>query len=185
MGCPARRFYETDEEFEAWRAKLCVLACPHCGQIGCLILHGYLRGYAEAGGERVQRGRRIFCSNRSSRKHGCGKTFSLLLSIFVRKFIVQAKSLYQFLINVAGGLRMNDAFRFVLPSAFSNSTPRRLWKRFVRRQSSIRTCLSRIVPPPALKAKQPAFETLAHLRAAFPSGCAVSAFQKLFQISFL
>jgi MSHA biogenesis protein MshM len=39
-----------------------------------------LRGYAERASELVFRGRRVFCSNRGQRL-GCGRTFSVLLSV--------------------------------------------------------------------------------------------------------
>ncbi len=54
-------FYRQTEEIETIHFQLKQTACPHCKLIGFLILHGFLRGYAEKdANEKVIRGRRIF-----------------------------------------------------------------------------------------------------------------------------
>ena len=72
-------FVATPAEYEPIRQHLKERACPWCRAVGCLIRHGFLRGYGAAAAERVQRGWRVFCSNRG-RKQGCGRTFAILLA---------------------------------------------------------------------------------------------------------
>ncbi len=71
-----------------------LLACPHCRRIGWLIGHGFLRGYASNGRDQRLRGRRFFCSNRN-RRRGCGRTCSVLLSIFLFRRTVRALHLWR------------------------------------------------------------------------------------------
>ena len=66
-----KRFAADEAELGALGLQLKQWRCPHCGREGALIGHGWLRGYAEHGGEGVIRGRRVFCSNRF-RRGGCG-----------------------------------------------------------------------------------------------------------------
>jgi hypothetical protein len=81
-----QRYYRTEEEFEGIRSRLKNNPCPHCRITGCLILHGYLYGYKEdTSSKKVKRGHRIFCNNRLNRKvKGCGRTFSILISGFIK-----------------------------------------------------------------------------------------------------
>jgi hypothetical protein len=83
--------------------------CPHCRQTGALIGHGLLRGYAERSSERVVRGRRIFCSNRGLRP-GCGRTFSVLLTMVLSGFLVRTLTLFCFVTAVLGGLTRRAAW---------------------------------------------------------------------------
>jgi hypothetical protein len=76
------------------------------------------------------------------------------------------------------------AFRMVLPVTFLDKTVFRIYNRFVNAQSAIRSVLDFSLPPPPSSSTDPAQQTMAHLRAIFPSGCAISAFQNCFQTSF-
>jgi hypothetical protein len=42
------------------RAKVQAGDCCHCQRQGAIVAHGYLRGYAESGNEKVTRGIRFF-----------------------------------------------------------------------------------------------------------------------------
>lgn len=73
-----------------------------------------------------------------------------------------------------------------LKSGLSDSAPYRIWKRFGKAQSAIRTALARQCAPPEVASPQPADLTLAHLEAAFgdqPSP--IAAFQVRLQTFFL
>jgi hypothetical protein len=76
------------------------------------------------------------------------------------------------------------AYRMALPETFADSSAFRIFRRFVKAQSAIRSKLNRHSQPPSSSYSDPAIQTIAHLRAIFPSGCAISSFQNYFQTSF-
>jgi hypothetical protein len=181
-----KRFYGSHKEFQQIHFTLKQTTCPRCKTTGTLNLHGYLRGYDDkSSAEQKIRGKRIFCSNRNLRP-GCGKTFSVLAVNILKKFIVSAAGLWRFLKNIAAGLNKINAFK-IAGLRFSHTTCYRLWKRFSRCQTKIRTRLLPLCHPPELqRAFSPAIQTITHLRRAFKNtGCPVTAFQKHFQTAFL
>lgn len=181
-----KKFYKTEDEFEQLHAGLKLTACPHCRICGCLILHGYLKAYEDARGSgQIRRGRRIFCSNRNQ-KNGCGRTFSILMTAFIRCFRISAIVLWRFLDNIRKGHGKSRAFA----EAGSNLGPTscyRLYLRFRQSQAHIRTRLSQLKdPPPATDTDDPTIQTIGHLTAAFDGhDCPVAQFQHCFQVSFL
>lgn len=177
--------YGCKEDLEAFCRKLKMTACPHCKLFGQLILHGYLRGYSEKHANlKVIRGKRFFCSNRNRRK-GCGKTFSLLLPDFIKKFTLSAASLWTYFKTLLAGYSKKKAFESLcLP--FTIATAYRLWKKLVLAQPELRTYLTQITAPPPMQClSEPLLQTITHLQAAFPEvPCPISAFQQHFQVSF-
>ena len=161
-------------------------SCPHCRAIGTLILHGWLYGYAENDEcRKVQRGRRIFCNNRKSRNNGCGRTFTVWSADTLRRMRLSAKSLWRFLMMVIS-LGNKAKARRLADIEISISSAYRVWKRFLNRQSHLRTSLSRWCAPPQSQARQPVEKTLAHLRVTFPDTlCPIRTFQHRLQIAFL
>lgn len=186
MRVKIKRFYRSEKDFRRFYFLLKQMPCPHCKEIGSLILHGYLYGYDEkVYGKRIIRGRRIFCSNRRRRK-GCGRTFSLLKSNMLKGFNIGAESFWRFLRGIVKGRDKIQAFRH-LRLSFSNTTVYRLWKRFSQCQSRIRTHLfTRHPPPKLLHVHSPAIQTILHLKSVFKRGpCPICAFQECFQMAFL
>jgi hypothetical protein len=174
-------FTSHDHEWVAFAERLKLLACPHCRRVGMLVRHGYLRGYDDACARRkTVRARRIFCSNRH-RRTGCGRTFSVWIASKIRRLSLTSRSLLAFLQraiagSLAAAIRDTDCPR-------SERTLRRIWKRFDRAQSRIRTALHGRAPPPqslSPSARRPdAAQVLAHLHAAFPDAdCPLAAFQQ-------
>jgi hypothetical protein len=180
-----KRFYQTEEEFQDYYEKLKLTMCPHCNTDGCLILHGYLYGYSETDTSVIRRGHRIYCSNRN-RKKGCGRTFSILVSVFIKDFITSANSLWLFLKEIREEKSLMSTFR-ESGSAIGQASIYRLFKRFRHNQVRIRSYLTRIKDPPDLKhAKIPAIQTILHLKSVFKkNSCPVAKFQHYFQASFL
>ena len=180
-----KQFYKTEEEFQDTYSKLKLLMCPHCSVSGCLILHGYLYGYLENGMDRIKRGHRIFCSNRK-RGIGCGRTFSILVSVFIKNFMISAHTLGCFLLKVTEGMSLAEAFRGSGTHMGQTSTYR-LFRTFRYHQVRIRTLLTSLKDPPGLKhITDPAIGTILHLKTVFKqSSCPVSQFQYHFQTSFL
>jgi hypothetical protein len=150
-----------------------------------LILHGFLYGYAESDMSIIKRGHRIFCSNRHQRK-GCGKTFSLLLSTFIKNFTISTHTLWRFVKGIAKGLRPAEAFRQT-GCSMERTSPYRLLRRLKYNQVRIRTCLTSLRDPPGdEKIHNPLIQTILHLKHAFHQHpCPISAFQYDFQRSFL
>lgn len=181
-----RRFYKSQEDFRKFYLCLKQTTCPHCRLSGYLNLHGYLRGYDEkACCGKVIRGRRIFCCGRN-RRGGCGRTFSVLAFNVLKKFIITAESFWGFLNNIAKGKDKNNSLRS-LRIPFSVSSAYRLWKRFSLAQTKIRLRLLKICSPPVSPhSRQPAIQTILHLKLAFKNArCPIAAFQDYFQASFL
>ena len=180
-----KRFYQTEEEFQNYYEKLKLIMCPHCNINGCLILHGYLYGYSETNTSIIRRGHRIYCSKRN-RKNGCGRTFSILVSVFLKDFITSANSLWLFLKEIREKKSLVSTFR-ESGSAIGQASIYRLFKRFRHNQVRIRSYLTRIKAPPCLKhTKSPSIQTILHLESVFKkSSCPVAQFQHYFQASFL
>lgn len=162
------------------------MPCPFCQFIGTLILNGYLKSKPETIDQPfIIRGHRIFCSNRN-RKSGCGRTYSLKLSVFVGRLRQKASGIWEFLSNLLKGQSTFLAFRNTGLS-YSNSSIYRLYNRLIRNQSSIRSLLHLILKPEFLqKTPSPLILTILHLRNAFiESQCPIASFQCHFQTSFL
>lgn len=180
-----RWFYRNDEQWNAIAERLKQTPCPHCQVVGTLIRHGFLYGFDDRSPQRkTVRARRIFCSNRQARP-GCGRTFSVWLADKIRRLCLTTGSLWRFLQRaIADGIH---AASRAADSPLSDRTWRRIWKRFDRGQSTIRTALAGRGPPPeAPAAQRPAAHTLAHLHAAFPNApCPIAAFQQTLRTFFV
>jgi hypothetical protein len=178
------RYYESEDTFETIHHKLKQYPCPFCRLIGCLILHGFLFGYSDVDcGCTIKRGHRIFCSNRNDRK-GCGRTLSIHLSDFIKHFLFTARTVWRFLLAVAEGMCKMTALNDTGASA-SQSAPYRLWIRLHANAAHIRTCLSRVSPPPDTCSSDPEIQTIKHLQAAFAGfENPISAFQLAYETSF-
>lgn len=183
----ARWFCGGDEEWTNLVERLKLTPCPHCRFVGALVRHGFLHGYDDSNPQRrTVRARRIFCSNRQARP-GCGRTVSVWLADKIRRLGLTTGTLWRFLQGGAAG-SMLAAIR-ALNCHLSDRTLQRIWKRFDRGQSKIRTALLGRCPPPTLPAEsspRPAAQVLAHLRAAFPGvACPIAAFQHALRTFFV
>jgi hypothetical protein len=182
-------FYRCEQDWLAIVERLKQTSCPHCHAVGMLIRHGVLTGFDDSNPQRrAIRARRVFCSNRSRRRRGCGRTFSVRLADKIRRLSLSARTLWAFLQRAVGGT-IADAIRNT-DCPRSDRTFRRIWKRFDLGQSAIRTALSSRGPPPELPAepftRPAAAHVLAHLRATFPhDDCPVAAFQQATRASFI
>lgn len=181
-----KRFYRDSDDLEGFCFQLKQFQCPHCHCCGFLILHGFLYGYSETSThDRIIRGRRFFCNNRG-RQRGCGRTFSLLDSSFMRKFIILAGSFWAFLQAISCGRTKKQAFRD-LHLSFSDTSIYRWYTAFSRRLSFLRTYITRILSDiqPA-DHRPPDLQTISCLNKAFSQDRnPISCFQDRFQVSFL
>jgi hypothetical protein len=165
------------------RAK--VTACPHCGAIGTLNAHGFLRGYVERTDARIERGRRFYCSNRH-RRPGCGRSFSILLASFLSGFIVLAHTLWTFAVRVCAGVPKQHAWHDATSGAFSRSSGYRMWRRLSLAQPFLRGLLHQACGPPACENEEPLAQMIAHCAVAFPvSACPFERVQSHFQCHLL
>ena len=175
-----RWFCRGEAEWTAIVERLKLTPCPHCRRVGTLIRHGTLTGFDDSNPRRTVRARRIFCSNRH-RRGGCGRTISVWLVDKIRRLSLTTRTVWAFLKRAVAGT-IAAAIRDI-KSSRSDRTFRRVWSRFQRNQSAIRTALlSRGPPPdgPAPSSRQPAAaQVLAHLLSAFPQAdCPIAAFQQ-------
>lgn len=181
------RICSSRQEVEVLCAKLKMTPCPHCQKVGSLIRHGFLRGYdQEHQLHKTIRAARIFCSNRN-RSTGCGRTFSVWMADKIRRLFLGADSLWAFLTQAAASNNKLAAFR-KLNCGLSDSAPYRIWKRFCQAQTTIRTALTSLCPPPKTASDNPAQLTVAHLQKAFQEEHGLSpiaAFQATLQSFFM
>jgi len=179
-----KKYCSSEAELFQYKLGLKFISCPHCGRVGFLNGHGFLRGYAEFGQELVVRGRRFFCSNRY-RRQGCGRTFSVLLADVLFGFMVRARTLWRFFQMVSNGLSRRAAW-IRAGGSFSEQSGYRLWRRLGKAQTPIRARLCRERSPPFSDTPDPLFQLLDHLRCVFPaSSCPFSSFQSRFQTPLL
>jgi hypothetical protein len=182
-------YYQSEDAFESEVHQcLKLLLCPNCKKAGCLILHGFLRGYEEASQEKFIRAHRVICNpRRRQTRKGCGQSFSIYKTGVMKYIRIGTVSLWRFLIGVAGGMSKIAAFRSVLPASFHHRSIHRWWRRFALfRQSGIRSLLSTVAAAPSVQSPDPAIATIRHLQAAFPCAtCPIDDFHCTFQSSFL
>jgi len=180
-----RWFYQNDQEWIGIVERLKITHCPHCNAMGTLNRHGVLYGFDNSNDDsntqqRTLRARRIFCSNRDRLRRGCGRTFSVWLAHKIRRFSLTTRTLLTFLQHAVTGSISRAVQAVNYPR--SERTFQRIWKRFDRAQSCIRTALLGRGPPPELpaaSARRPvAAQVLDHLQASFPNtDCPITAFQ--------
>ena len=179
------RFVRDHAALDEHRLTIKVVACPHCRYSGALIGHGFLRGYAETGNARIIRGRRFFCSNRY-RRPGCGRTFSVLLTHLLARFVVGTDTLHRFAASAVCGVSRQASWGVASGTNMSWRSGYRLWKKLSLAQSHIKTHLLRVSEPPASTATEPIAQLLAHLRLVLPgSGAVFANFQNHFQVDLL
>ena len=182
---PSCRIHAEPRHIDAYRLGLKQKRCPFCWLVGWLIGHGYLRGCGPRGEGGAVRGGRVFCSNRH-RRGGCGRTFPVMLSWVLRGSPVSAGRVWRFLRNVARGQSRAAAWR-CSGAHFTVSAGYRVWKRWLRNQTRLRSLLRDWSGAEPRNAQgDPPAATLAHLTVVFTSGdCPIRAFQEHFQQPFL
>jgi len=181
-----KSYVDGKEDAVDFFSRLKSLLCPHCHCVGFLIKHGFLRGFTEDLSSAVtERGFRFFCSNRNRRK-GCGRTFPILHSAFIKNHSITSKILGLFLINILYGMNPLQAFS-ASGCRFSPSSCYRLFNRVRLAQPRIRSLLlNALHPPDGTAISDPVAQTIRHLLSAFPlSPSPVASFQSRFQVSFI
>ena len=182
-----RWFCRGEAEWAAIVERLKLTPCPHCRTVGTLIRHGVLTGFDDSSARKTVRARRIFCSNRH-RRGGCGRTVSVWFADKIRRLSLTTRTVWTFLQRAVAG-SIAAAIR-ASKSSRSDRTLRRVWARFQRNQSAIRTALLSRGPPPdgsAASSRRPvAAQVFAHLSATFPhADCPIAAFQQATRFFFV
>jgi hypothetical protein len=172
------------KDLQALEKTLCGLkgmACFFCGRRGTLNRHGRIEGNdPQSAAGRLQRGHRVYCSNRG-RCCGCGRTFPILLAHVLPRHTFTAFLLWPVLQELLGRISIRAAWK-AAGKPLALETTYHLIQRLRRRLSDLRTCLLPLLPPPASDRRDPLLQTLAHLRAAFPAcPCPVETFQERLQ----
>lgn len=121
--------------------------CLHCRRCDALNRHGYLKGYAlQNTRHKTVCALRVYCSNRGNAA-GCGRTFSLWVADKVKRLFLNSEELWQFLEQKANTGNTSKSFKQI-HSPMTGSAAFRIWKRFLKAQSTIRTTLCAICQPP-------------------------------------
>ena len=181
------RFFKDDEHREQFLANLKLIECPRCGKTDYLICNGLLKGNDphQQGCEQIERGQRIFCSNRGN-QDGCGSSFSILKSTSLPKRSIDTAALTILLTAVltcAGCIFR--AFNQCTKWPFSLSSAYRVWSEIDRWQSQLRHRLCQCTGPPKCSSTEPRLQLLVHLQAAFKTDDPIRSFQAHFQTPFL
>src|SRR6267154_199592 len=124
--------------------------CPFCGAAETLNCHSKLCGndpdstQLPAG---LQRGQRVWCSNRG-RRGGCGRSFSIFLAEVLPRHTVTGRWLWRLLQRLLGGGSIKKAFEALAPP-FALDTLYHLLHRLRARLAAVRTALCREQKPAA------------------------------------
>lgn len=177
MGRKNRRFYKSEYDINGYCQEIKLKKCPYCKVTGYLNLHGFLYGYDETQNNRAKRGRRFYCSNRHCRK-GCGRTFSLLKSVFLRFFRTSASVLWIFIKNREKGKSLAGSWKKTGLS-ISTSFLFSLAKRLTINQSHILTHLFKLSDFNITR------NFFSQLQCLLDKENPISAFQDYFQVDFL
>ncbi len=130
----------------------------------------------------LQRGQRVFCSNRGKRA-GCGKSYSLMFCDVLPRHTMNAKVLWAWILGLLSGKSVQEA---AMGLPFAMETFRTLKTKITRILDRVRTRLMDLGPPPESKLSAPLLHTFEHLRMLFAaSSCPVADFQLHFQTPFL
>jgi hypothetical protein len=135
----------------------------------------------EADGQ-VERGQRVFCSNRGQRG-GCGRTSSIFLADVLPRHTMSAPWLWKFLLALLAGDSVKRAAQNI---PFALETLYGLRRKMRRVLDGIRARLFREAPPPASGQEDALLQTVEHLKEVFAgSDCALKQYQLGFQVGFL
>ena len=140
--------------------------CDHCGRVGTLNGHGFVRGYGLGGHAGQVRGRRLYCSNRGTRP-GCGRTRMIWLRAVIPGFIARTLTLWQVLSAIASGQSLRSLWRSS-PGDFALRSVYR-WRACLREAlPHLRSRLLQSCDPPASKSRDPLTQLHQHFCRAFP-----------------
>jgi len=128
----------------------------------------------------VQRGQRVWCSNRDQRG-GCGRSFSVFLAEVLPRHTVTGPGLWRLLDRWrAGGSIKAAAEALALP--FALETLYHALHRLRQQLAAVRSQLWRVQKPGDSSQTDPLLQTVEHLRRLFPQSlCPVTDFQLHFQ----
>jgi hypothetical protein len=174
-------FVEDERELESALEALKQKRCPYCKRIGTFNRHDRLLGNRpDHASERRERGHRAWCSNRGSRG-GCGRTVKILLAETLPRHTLTASAAWAILQGMLNGLSAKAASE-KLRMLLSTDSVHRFLRRLRDRLGSVRAALLNLCRPPPSAAADPLFQTVQHLRCAFPlANNPIEAFQAVFQ----
>jgi len=162
------------------------LLCPFCGAAHTLNRHSKLFGNDPTSRQdrQVQRGQRVWCSDRGARG-GCGRSFSIFLADVLPRHTVNASSLWSLLERLLGGGSPRSAIQS-LKLSFAWGSLYHLLNRLRQHLPDIRSALCRKETAPPSSQTDPLLQTVEHLRRVFPQDpCPLARFQLHFGRAFL
>jgi len=140
--------------------------CPHCETIGTLNRHSRLFGNDPATAQaRLQRGQRVYCSNRGNRQ-GCGRSSSVFLANTLPRYTFDASLLWRLLSHWLGSGSI-QATTEELQQPFGLDTIYSLFRGLRRSIQRWRAKLSSLSDPPASLQTDPLGQTIEHFQTAF------------------
>lgn len=152
-------------------------ACPFCGKTGTLNRHSRMNGNdTRLASGTVNRGQRVFCSNRG-RRNGCGRTFPVFFASVLPRHTFTAPLLWKSLRGWLTGSSIKASWESS-GAPLSLDTFYHLLQRLRRKLDALRTALHALAPAPGGTTRDPLRQTLEHLRAVFATDpCPPERFQ--------
>lgn len=163
-----RSFLRGLQELKEYVLLLKQLCCPSCGATETLNCHSRLYGNDPDGQEgRIQRGQRVWCSNRGQRG-GCGRSFSIFLAGVLPRHTVSAAWLWKLLQRLLGGGSIKATVE-ALGLPFALETVYHLLNRLRQQLVPLRSALSQQARFLGTSCQtDPLLQTFEHLRQIFP-----------------
>jgi hypothetical protein len=92
------RFFSSLDSLMTSIERLYLWTCANCNKVGSLRRHSHYFRVDPKGKEPIHHGQRVFCSNRYKNK-GCGKTFTLQISVKLPRLHHLTKDINDFLLH--------------------------------------------------------------------------------------
>lgn len=165
-----KRYLKNKEEFVQYKDQLKSKKCFKCSHSGYLVLYGAYK----------DKGHRCYCSNRYSKK-GCGKTFVVYYQEAIENHIIKPSELW----NILKKLLLNHTLTAAIkPIKYYTRRAINHWLNKLKHcQSTIRSNLIKISPPPSINTLNPLHQTIKHLELCFGKESAIMEYQLYFQRS--
>lgn len=134
-------FFSSRDDLFNYSGQIQLKDCPYCQQCNTLVKHSKIYRTAKEKGQYIFHGQRIFCSNKKN-KNGCGRTFSLNLTIKLPRFNKFTKEVYSFFKKFLETFIISVAWAFAYPQSFDINTPYRFTRLI---QKSLGNCIASLL----------------------------------------
>lgn len=147
--------------------ELYLRACPHCHQVGNLVLHSKIYRVGEEKGERIFHGQRVYC-NKRKKYAGCGRTFSLNLTLKLPRLNHFTAKINAFLLHYISIFVACAAWSIAHPKCVDITAVYRFMRLVKKTSFKLKPLLCAICKPPDQFLPQSLRHLFLHIKIAFP-----------------